>query len=60
MIFGVLVSGYFMMKYHPTARQVAALVATSKYVYAVGLLLVMLANCDFNEDLPGTRQPDGR
>ena len=60
MIFGVIVSGYFMTKYHPSARQVAALVASAKYVYAIGLILVMFANCDFNADLPGTRLPDGR
>lgn len=60
MIFGVLLSGFFMMKYHPSARKVAALVASAKYVYAFGLILVMFANCDFNMDLPGTRQPDGR
>lgn len=49
-----------MMKYHPSARQVAALVAGSKYVYAAGLLVIMCANCGFNADLPGTLKTDGR
>lgn len=61
MILGVLLSGYLMKRYKPSARVVAALVAATKYVYAVGLLLVMFAGtCHFNGDLPGTLQKDGR
>ncbi len=61
MIFGVLLSGYLMKKFHPSSGQVAAFVAGSKYVYAFGLLVIMLiSDCDFMSDLPGKMQLDGR
>lgn len=61
MILGVLLSGYLMKKYRPTSELVAALVAVSKYVYAFGLLLIMLlGNCALTSDLPGATQSDGR
>ncbi|XP_057381266.1 solute carrier organic anion transporter family member 74D-like isoform X1 [Daphnia carinata] len=60
MIFGVLLSGYLMKKYHPSSGQVAAIVAVSKYVYAFGLLLIMLlSDCNFMSDLPGSLQMNG-
>lgn len=61
MIFGVLLSGYLMKRYHPSSSKVAAFVAISKYVYAIGLIVVMvLSDCGFMSDLPGTMQTDGR
>ncbi len=53
MIVGVLVSGYLMKRYRPTARQVAALVLGSKFIYAFGLMGLMLLNCPFDGDFPG-------
>lgn len=61
MILGVLLSGFLMKKYRPTSGQVAAFVAGTKYVYAFGLILIMvLADCGVMTDLPGTLQKDGR
>ena len=60
MIFGVLLSGFFMSRYRPSARAVAAYVAASKFIYAFGLLYIMLFNCGFENDLPGTLTADGR
>ena len=60
MVFGVLLSGYVMTKYRPSARKVTSFVAVTKYVYAFGMLLVMLADCGFENDLPGTLTADGR
>lgn len=59
MVFGVLLSGYVMTKYRPGARKVSSFVAVTKYIYAFGILLVMLANCGFENDLPGTLTADG-
>lgn len=60
MIFGVILSGYWMKRYRPTSTQVAAIVAASKYIYAFGLLVIMLiADCGFMSDLPGVLQTNG-
>lgn len=61
MIFGVLLSGYLMKKYRPSSRHVAMFVAVTKFVYAFGLIVIMLiSDCGFMSDLPGEMQPDGR
>ena len=36
MIFGVLLSGWYLTKYEPNARRVAALVASTKFIYSFG------------------------
>jgi len=60
MIFGVLVSGFLMSRYRPSARSVAAFVAASKFIYAFGVLFVVMFNCGFENDLPGTLTANGR
>lgn len=60
MIFGVLLSGFFMSRYRPTSGRVSFFIAVTKFVYALGLLLAMLLNCGFENDLPGTLTADGR
>ena len=60
MIFGVLLSGYVIGRCRPSARSVAAFVAVTKFVYAFGLLFIMLFNCGLENDLPGVLTANGR
>ena len=60
MIFGVLLSGFLMSRYRPKSGVVSFFIALTKYVYAFGLLLIMLVNCGFENDLPGTLTVNGR
>ena len=60
MIFGVLLSGYLMSRYRPKSGVVSLFIALTKYIYALGLLVVMLINCGFENDLPGILTADGR
>jgi len=59
MIFGVLLSGYVIGRCRPSARSVAAFVAVTKFVYAFGLLFIMLFNCGLENDLPGVLTANG-
>ncbi|KAK6618077.1 hypothetical protein RUM44_002519 [Polyplax serrata] len=59
---GIIISGVFILRYKPNARFVAAWIAFTAVIYAIGMGILMLIGCPMDDfaglDFHGPGQPD--
>ncbi|EEB20468.1 conserved hypothetical protein [Pediculus humanus corporis] len=59
---GIIISGVFILRYKPNARFVAAWIAFTAVIYAIGMGILMLIGCPMDDfaglDFQGAGQPD--